>query len=259
MFGKFYFDLLSLKTEMQFRGYSTSTQNTYYKTVKEFLEVTGKEAVDIKREDIIKFLDNNLKLLDVNTILVKLNALEFFFTEILGIDVAENIRKYKREFKTKEFLTMEQINMLVSSVPIRERILYEIVIETGMFPEEIVELVVEDLTLRSNTWKLKDFIISKELATEITNYIEKNLLEHYIFTLSNGTEKILAQTARHWLRTYTKEVLGEVYTFNDIRHSIALEMIKKGEEKRAVKYLRNKTTASIRQFYKRSGYDYTEK
>ena len=148
MFEKFYFDLLSLKTEMQFRGYSTSTQKTYYKTVKDFLEVTGKEAIDIKRGDIIRYLDNNLKLLNINTILVKLNALEFFFSEILGIDVAENIRKYKREFKTKDFLTKEQLNILISSVPMRERILYEIVIETGMKIEDIVVLTINDLTLK---------------------------------------------------------------------------------------------------------------
>ena len=77
MFEKFYFDLLSLKTEMQFRGYSTSTQKTYYKTVKDFLEVTGKEAIDIKRGDIIRYLDNNLKLLNINTILRKSKNIAF--------------------------------------------------------------------------------------------------------------------------------------------------------------------------------------
>lgn len=259
MFGKFYFDLLSLKTEMQFRGYSISTQKTYYKTVKDFLEVTGKEAIDIKREDIIRFLDNNLKLLDVNTVLVKLNALEFFFTEILGIDIAENIRKYKREFKTKEFLSMEQLNILVSSVPARERLIYKIIIETGMIIDEVVVLTVKDLVLEDDAWKLKDYKISKELATEITDFTEKNYLESYIFTLSNGTERILAQTARHWLRKNTKNILGQIYTFNDIRHSVGLEMLRRGEEKEAAKYLRNKTVAGLRQFYKRAGYDYTAK
>ena len=181
MFEKFYFDLLSLKTEMQFRGYSISTQKTYYKTVKEFLEITGKEVINIKRDDIIRYLDNNLKLLDVNTVLVKLNALEFFFTEILGIDIAENIRKYKRKFKTKEFLSMEQLNILVSSVPTRERLIYKIVIETGMIVDEVMDLTVKDLNLKNNTWELKGCEITKELATEITDYTEKNYLEHYIF------------------------------------------------------------------------------
>ena len=259
MFEKFYFDLLSLKTEMQFRGYSTSTQKTYYKTVKDFLEVTGKEVIDIKRGDIIRYLDNNLKLLNINTILVKLNALEFFFSEILGIDVAENIRKYKREFKTKDFLTKEQLNILISSVPMRERILYEIVIETGMKIEDIVVLTINDLTLKEGTWRLKEYEISKELATEITNYIEKNYLENYIFTLSNGVDNILGNTARHWLRVNTKEILGKLYTFSDIRHSVALDMVKMGDEKRAIKYLKLKSNGTIRQFFKRAGYDYTEK
>lgn len=258
MFEKYYFDLLSLKSEMQFRRYSTSTRRTYYKTVKEFLETTGKEAIDIRKEDVIRFLDNNLKLFNVNTVLVKLNALEFFFSEILGIDVADNIRKYKREFKRKDFLTMEQLNILVSSVPGRERLIYKIVIETGMIIDEAVKLTVEDLTFKDK-WNLKDYIISKELAREITDYIEKNSLLNYIFTLKNGETNILGNTARYWLRENTTEILGKSYSFNDIRHSVALEMIKKGKEKEASEYLKNKTVASIRQFYKRAGYDYTQK
>ena len=33
-------------------------------------------------------------------------------------------------------------------------------------------------------------------------------------------------------------------------------MLRRGEEKEAAKYLRNKTVAGLRQFYKRAGYDY---
>ena len=139
---------------MQFRNYSNSTQTTYYNTVKDFLEVTDKEIIDVTREDIIKYLDNNLELVSINTVLVKLNALEFFFTEILGIDIAENIRKYKREFKTKEFLSMEQLNILVSSVPARERLIYKIVIDTGMIIDEVMDLTVKDLVLIENSCKL---------------------------------------------------------------------------------------------------------
>ena len=259
MFEKFYFDLLSLKTEMQFRGYSISTQKTYGRTIRGFLEQTNKDIIDIIREDILKYLDKNLKFLSSNTVLVKLNALEFFFTEILGIDIAENIRKYKREFKTKEFLSVEQLNVLTASVPAREGLIYKIIIETGMNIDEIVVLRVEDLYFKNNYWKLKGYPISKELATEITDFTEKNYLENFIFTLSNGIGHILGNTARYWLRINTKEVLGQVYTFNDIKHSVALEMIRKGKEKEATEYLRNKTVAGVRQFYKRVGYDYTQK
>ena len=38
--NKFYFDLLSLESEMNYRDYSISTRRTYKRIVKEFLEST---------------------------------------------------------------------------------------------------------------------------------------------------------------------------------------------------------------------------
>ena len=92
--NKFYLDLLSLQSEMSYREYSISTQGTYKRIVKEFLETTNKEVIDVKKEDVIRYLDNKLMTLSVNTVLVELNALEFFFEEILGLNITENIRKY---------------------------------------------------------------------------------------------------------------------------------------------------------------------
>ena len=109
--NKFYFDLLSLESEMNYRDYSISTRRTYKRIVKEFLEVTNKDVIDVKKEDVTRFLDNKLMELSVNTILVELNALEFFFEEILGLDITENIRKYKRVFKRKDFITIVGGNM----------------------------------------------------------------------------------------------------------------------------------------------------
>ena len=90
--NKFYLDLLSLQSEMSYREYSISTQGTYKRIVKEFLESTNKEVIDVKKEDVIRYLDNKLMTLSVNTVLVELNALEFFFEEILGLYITENIR-----------------------------------------------------------------------------------------------------------------------------------------------------------------------
>ena len=256
MESRYYLDLLTLKAEMQFRNYSNSTQTTYYNTVKDFLEVTDKEIIDVTREDIIKYLDNNLELVSINTVLVKLNALEFFFEEILGLEITYNIRKYKRKFKVKEFLSQEQLNNFIESVPARERLFYKIIIETGWQAEKTINVEVEHLINKPDGFYLKDKKISKDLAREIANYIDKRYIEKYIFYL--GDTYIDGSAARYWLRINTKAIFGETYTFNDIRHSVALEMIKKGNEEGAMEYLGVKSTGSIRQYYKRAGYDYTE-
>ena len=185
MESRYYLDLLTLKTEMQFKNYSNSTQTTYYKTVKDFLEVTDKEIIDVTREDIIKYLDNNLELVSINTVLVKLNALEFFFEEILGLEITYNIRKYKRKFKVKEFLSQEQLNNFIESVPARERLFYKIIIETGWQAEKTINLEVEHLINKPDGFYLKDKKISKDLAREIANYIDKRYIEKYIFYLGD--------------------------------------------------------------------------
>lgn len=61
---------------------------------------------------------------------------------------------------------------------------------------------------------------------------------------------------RHCNKRDTVNVLGKHYTFSDLRHSVALEFIKKGDEEKALEYLRNKRIAQMRQFYKRAGYNY---
>lgn len=79
MNSKYFIDLVTLKSEMAFREYSNSTQRTYTRIVENFLEFTDKEAIHIRKEDIIRYLDKNLSSVCTNTVLVQLNALEFFF------------------------------------------------------------------------------------------------------------------------------------------------------------------------------------
>ncbi len=251
--SKYFIDLLSLKSEMQYRGYSLSTQNTYSKTVEEFLEFVDKDTIDIKREDVIRYLDKKLETVKSNTVLVKLNALQFFFEEILGLNITENIRKYKRIFNTKDFMSLEQFNILVASVQPREQLIYKIVFETGMLIEEIVELELSDIKNTSGHWQLKENMISSELAKEILIYTDRKYIDGKIFDVKGAV-------IRYWNRENTQNFLGKQYTFKDIRHSIALEkFLKLGREKEAAKYLRNKDVQAIRQYYRRAGYDYNSK
>lgn len=252
MQSKFYIDLLSLKTEMEFRKYSISTQRTYYRTVESFLNYVGKEAIDIKREDVIRYLDSCMMQLSKNTILIKLNALEFFFEEILGMEITENIKKYKREFKKKELISTEKVSFLISSVEDKKRLVYKIIIETGLKSKQVCVLKKEDLDLEKMT--LKGLYISKELIKEILDYCDKKYIENYIFFI--GEEPLDEATIRHWLREDSKKYLGESCTVSKIRYSVALEMIKRGDEEKAAEYLQLKHISCMRQYYKRAGYEY---
>lgn len=246
--NKHFIDLISLQSEMAYREYSETTQRTYKRIVEDFLIATNKEAINIQKEDVIRYLDNNLKLVSSNTVLVQLNALEFFFEEILGLKITENIRKYKRIFKKKDFITLEQYNLLMASVPERDRLIYRIVKEIGFLAQEIVKIEINDIDYTNRT--LKGLKITKELAKDLLIYADKKGITKKIFNLNECS-------LRHCNKRDTTKILGKHYTFTDLRHSIALEIIKRGEEQKALKYLRNKRIAQMRQFYKRVGYQYT--
>lgn len=244
--SKYFIDLITLKSEMAFREYSKSTQKTYIRIVEDFLNFTDKEAIYIRKEDIERYLDKNLKTVSTNTVLVQLNALEFFFVEILGLNITENIRKYKRIFKKKDFISMSEYNKLMASVSERSRLIYMIIKEVGFVAREIVSIKNTDIDYAKCT--LKGFKISKELAKDLMKYADRQS--------SNNIFNFNECTLRHNNIRATTRILGKHYSFTDLSHSVALEMIKRGEEKRAVEYLRNKSLSGMRQYYRRAGYNY---
>lgn len=249
MQGRYYLDILMLKTEMQFKGYSESTQNTYVKTVEKFLLHSNKEAIDIKKQDVIDYLDRRLTEVSVNSVLVELNALEFFFEQILGLEITESIRKYKRHFKKKFLLSQEQIELLINSVRLRDKLIYQIIIETGEEADWIADIKLQDVEYLGEKAFLKGVEISSELARNLIKYADRYGLEEELFELSG-------QGIRAMNRKNTKTYLGEYYTFKELRHSVAYEMLKRGEIERATKYLKCQSPRVLRQYYRSHGYDY---
>lgn len=256
MENRFFLDLLTLKSEMQFRKYSSSTQATYMRVAEEFLETTDKEIICIRKEDITVFLDRKMckKKLDVNTILVYLNALEFFFEEILGLDVTENISKYHRTFKVKVLPSTDEIEILINSLESRERLMVLLIKETGIKIEDLALLKVEDIRKKDDKYMIKDFQITKDTARELLNFVERNELEEYIFVNSKNKEKLHPSSLRYQLRVLSKEILGKVCTASDIKHAIALEYIRKGMFEEASYITKNKSKYSLKQFFSRIGY-----
>ena len=250
--SKYFLDLLTLKTEMNYRGYSEATKKSYTQIVGNFLEVTDKEIINITKEDVVRYLDENMKLLKKNSRAVHLNALEFFFEEVLGLDITVSIKNYKREFLEKTFMTLEQFNILSNSVTEKERLIYEIIKETGFKIKDIVNLKVEDIVYGDKSY-IGIHKISKELSRDIQKYCDKEMIDGKIFN-------VCEYSIRRWNKKATENYLGVEYQINDIRHALALELyIKRGDEEGAVKYLGLKTVEALRQYYTRTGNKYYKK
>ncbi len=254
---KFFMDILTLKGELIYRGYSERTCQIYTSTVKDFLETTGKEIIKIRKEDVIRYLDKQGEKVSKNTILIKLNALELFFEEVLGLDITENIYKYKREYRYK-LMSPKEIDTVIALSKDRERLMYTLMKETGIISDEIGTIKVNDLKCTDKQWFIvvKDikYNVSTDLARSMYNYIEKHRIQEEIF-LGRSKAGLHGTVIRKKFREKTDEVLGIKYGLNEMRHGIALEMWKRGEVEKVKKYLRNKSKGSIKQYFKNFGYD----
>ncbi|XGU46952.1 phage integrase N-terminal SAM-like domain-containing protein [Fusobacterium necrophorum subsp. funduliforme] len=245
-------DLMMLHSELLFREYAASTTEVYMRVTKDFLEFTDKDILYMSRQDIIRYLDFLLQDRgeSENTILVKLNALEFFFEEVMNMEITKNITKYKRQ-EGGRVVTTDELSLLLASIPKRERILFKTILEIGKYPKEILEYEVKDLKSGEEGCFLKGHKIKKELAREIIDYTEQNEIEGYIFGIQE--KKMHVTNVYLLLRKYTKEFLGEQLTFSDLRHTIALELWRKGKKEEMMEYIGNKSMASIKQWYKKRG------
>lgn len=245
-------DLMMLHSELLFREYAASTTEVYMRVTKDFLEFIDKDILYMSRQDIIRYLDFLLQDRgeSENTILVKLNALEFFFEEVMNMEITKNITKYKRQ-EGGRIVTIDELSLLLASIPKRERILFKMILEIGKYPKEVLEYEVKDLESREEGWFLKGHKIKKELAKEIIDYTEQNEIEGYIFGIQE--KKMHVTNVYLLLRKYTKEFLGEQLTLSELRHSVALEFWRKGKKEEMMEYIGNKSMASIKQWYKKRG------
>lgn len=244
-------DVMMLRSELIFRKYAERTQDIYIKTVEDFLMMTDKESCHIQREDVIRYLDRRLKEDSKNTVLVKLNALEFFFEEVLALDITEHIKKYTREHKG-ELLSMQEIDILLGSVPLRDKMILNVLLETGKYPKEVVTWKVSDLSSKEDGWYLAGNKIKKEIVGELLKYIEKFEITEYLFP--GKQEKLAASSIHHMIRRQTTAFLGRVVSLSELRHTVAFELWRQGKKKEMHEYLgRDLKFANIKQWYKFRG------
>lgn len=240
---------LTLRSELIYRGYTTETQITYIREVERFLDWINKEIVDIVRSDLVRYLNSEKETKDINTIIVQLNALEFFFRECLGINTADEIECFRREFKSRRLMTQAEIKEIVGRVSERERIILLLLLETPMKLVDILEIKVEDIKQYEKLFEINGYEISIDIARSIYDYIERNDIEAKVFPHHKTTiQKAFAK--------YSLQYLGYEFSLKDLKYSRGLEIIKKAGEKEGAIFLGYDEIRAMRQYYRRIGYVY---
>src|SRR3989344_5756960 len=138
--------------EMLRRRYSKTTIKTYLECINKFFRKCKKQPEKVSKIDVREFLNNLIKRNAAgNTVNVYLNALKFFFEEILNKRMRLNIKYSKKPKRLPIVLTKDEIKRLIESIENQKhRLMIKLMYSAGLRVSELINLKIEDLEFENN-------------------------------------------------------------------------------------------------------------
>lgn len=189
-FIKYKADSKSLKKE---------TLDLYHGDIKDFESFIEKDFLDIRKEDILKYIEFLKKNYQPNSILRKVSTIKTFYKYLLekrliNDNPSDGIVIEKAPEKELETLEIWEINNILDTCGkdykgVRDRLLIKLLVETNLSINDILKIKISDLELVSykiiyNDEKGEKIGISGELSKELENYI-KEVRSHLVGGNSN--------------------------------------------------------------------------
>ena len=238
-----------MKREMLRRKYSIRTIKSYIFCVNTFFKkYYNKELKRINKKDIQEHLYGFVeKESSGSTINLHLNALKFFFEEMLKKRLTINIKYSKTAKRLPEFLTKEEVVRLVNAIENKKhKLIVNLIYSAGLRVGESVNLKIRDFELDKNYgWvrqgkgnKDRLFIIAKKLKEGIKEFIEDNKLSYddYLFKGYKGHLSIRA-VQNIIKKVAIKSGINKNIHPHMLRHSFATHLIENGYDVASVQSL----------------------
>lgn len=227
-----------MQQEAHRRGLSPRTIETYTQCLNQFLRVKrNQELRKITKEEVKEYLDKFLGC--PNTLNVHLNALKFFFEEVLHKKLTLNIKFSKIPKRLPEFLTKEETITFLNTIEnTKHRLMIELMYGTGMRVSELVNLRVKDFDFNSNYGWVRQgkgrrdrlFILPLKLKDRILELISSQKLNPNDWLFPGQSENHYSVSSIQAIVKTVKKKAGiekKVHP-HTLRHSFATHVIQNG-------------------------------
>ncbi|MFH1456803.1 MAG: tyrosine-type recombinase/integrase [Patescibacteria group bacterium] len=250
------------KTELKLRNYSLKTIKSYLGCLKEYFKFIDLQK-DINKltseEKIKKFLlikQENGK--SGQTINLYLNAIKFFYSEVLKSNEKIDLKFSKTSKKLPIVLSKLEINKIISLIKnTKHKLIISLAYGAGLRISEVVNLRVRDLLLNELIIHLKEAKGKKDRITVLPKKIEKNLRDFiinkqpndFVFASERGgklTERTVQKIFENGLKL---SKIDKPATFHSLRHSFATHLLENGVDVRYVQELLGHANIRTTQIY----------
>ena len=264
------------------RGLSPFTVRTYLSDLRslgDFLDFSGIDSAnEFAREDLSSYLS---WLIDIgysrSSVVRKLSVLRSFFRWMLDEgfvqqDPVPRISSMKKDFRLPNFLTVEEVNTLISAasdtenyagIAVRDTAIIELIYAAGLRVGEIFGLNVYDVDMKQMQVKVLGKGSRERIAlfggpakSALNSYLSlarpdlcKNRDTKALFLSRNGV-RLSIRSIQDRIRKYARlSGLGSRVHTHTLRHSFATHMIDRGADLRVVQDLLGHSSPTTTQIY----------
>jgi integrase/recombinase XerD len=253
--------LRKMLDEMRLRNYSPKTIESYMHCVREYFKYRKRNLQRANPDNMKSFLLNKLDNgFAPQTINLYLNAIKFFYREIVNSSKYINIRFAKTNKRLPVVLTKSEIHKIIENIKNpKHKLLISIAYGSGLRVSDVVNLKVEDIDIsqmrihikRSKGLKDRITMLPDSIKSEIEVIVLSKNKKDYVFE-SNRNKKMAVRTAQKVFENAIARIaLNKPATFHSLRHSFATHLIEDGINIRYIQELLGHSDIRTTQIYTR--------
>ncbi len=244
---------------LRLRNASSRTALSYVRCLSEYFTEYPDGLKRLNEADIKRFL---LRKFEKNyapqTVNVYLNALKFYYREVLGITWNVAVQYAKRSTRLPTVLNRSEIERIIACISnAKHRLMVSLAYGAGLRVSEVVRLKVRDFDLKELVLHVKEEDGGKERITVIPQRLRETLTflmsakgpEDYVFESDRGgmlTERGIQKVFEVALN---KADIRKDASFHSLRHSFATHLLENGVDVRYVQELLGHASIRTTQIY----------
>lgn len=251
--------LQKIKDELRLRNYSPRTIESYLSCLNEYF----KYIKIIRREpeiDAIKkyLLEKQDKGQSSQTTNIHLQAIKYFYREIMKSDVMIDVKFAKTASKLPVVLSRNEIERMLDSIKNpKHKLLISLSYGAGLRVSEAINLKIKDINLSELTIHIKGTkgnkdrlsIFSDKLIPELTQITSLGNINDHVFASNRGGKLDQRSAQKAFENALQKAGIQKEASFHSLRHSFATHLLENGVDVRYVQELLGHANIRTTQIY----------